>query len=571
MMKKSIAILLTVLMVIGMVGSVSAVTVGSLIAEGITINCSVETDIMVRKAGTTKYNKTTELNATQASGGNYFDFSAVVDLANVKTKFNNTKALMEKKIDKAVENSDALDKAALKAEYMAALDLLVIEGYFDITIAYDDGLIMPETMTHDMLVADEELFTWDVPSDNGEGTITLRVNVAEGVTVAMAAAELFSNNLVMTCEDVKVEELGEYTISGTFSGATNIVEGGVTLSDATYVAVQDSSDADGALSATVKVIESSGSSTSSREERPASTTTPPATEDKETVSTSVTGSTATVTKVNTEKVEEGSSVAVDTTASGKKVTTVKISAPLAEDIADKKAGLEVALDGAEVAIDAEALAEMTKDAKATDKLEISVKADGDEIDVTLTMGNEDVASKAKITVDYKVPEGKVANTLEVVDEKGNTVPATYDAETGKLTIEAVSGEYKVVTASVENVIILTIGEEEALVYGEEKTNDVAPKITKDRTMLPIRFVAENLGAKVSWDEETRTVTINDGATEIKLTIDSDVALVNGEEVKLDSEAHIENDRTYIPVRFVAESLKAKVFWNEKTQEVTISR
>lgn len=566
-MKKSIAILLTVLMVMGMVGSAGAATIGSLVGEGATIECTVETDIMVRRAGATNYNKTTELTAVKSAGGNFFDFSAVVDLANVKTKFNNTKALMVTKINNAVENSDALDKDALKADYMAALDALKIEGGFDITITYTEGLIMPE-MTHDMLVADEELFAWDVPVDNGTGTITLRVNVAENVTVAMAAADLFGNNLVMTCEGIEVEELGEYTITGAFSGATNIVEGEETLSNATYVAVQDSSDADGALSAIVKVRESTGSSTSSKEERP-TTTTPPATEDKETATTTVSGSTATVTKVNTDKIAEGSDVAIDTTATGKKVTTVKVSAPVVEDIAEKKAGLDIALDGAKVELEAEALAEAAKDAKVTDKLEVSVKADGDKIDVTLAIGSKDVASKAKITVDYKVAEGKVANTLEVVDAEGNAIPATYDEETGKLTIEAGDGEYKVVTASIENVIILTIGEAEAMVYGEEKTNDVAPKITKDRTMLPIRFVAENLGADVAWDAETRIVTITDGETTIKITIDSDVALVNGEEVKLDSEAHIENDRTYIPVRFVAESLKAKVFWNEKTQNVTI--
>ena len=127
-----------------------------------------------------------------------------------------------------------------------------------------------------------------------------------------------------------------------------------------------------------------------------------------------------------------------------------------------------------------------------------------------------------------------------------------------------------------NQIILTIGEKTAKAFGETKTNDVAPKIVNDRTMLPARFVAESLGAKVDWDEDKQLVTIvginekNEEVT-ILITIDSDIALVNGEEVKLDSPAFIENDRTYTPLRFISENLGAKVDWNEEQQKVTITK
>jgi len=118
---------------------------------------------------------------------------------------------------------------------------------------------------------------------------------------------------------------------------------------------------------------------------------------------------------------------------------------------------------------------------------------------------------------------------------------------------------------------MTIGKNDATAFGENVTNDVAPVIKNDRTMLPARFVAENLGAKVDWDAETKTVTITseDKKTVIKLVINSDKALVNGEEVILDSVAFVENDRTYTPVRFVAETLGAEVEWNEEAQEVII--
>ena len=127
-----------------------------------------------------------------------------------------------------------------------------------------------------------------------------------------------------------------------------------------------------------------------------------------------------------------------------------------------------------------------------------------------------------------------------------------------------------------NTIVLTIEEHDALVYGTTKTNDVAPKVVNDRTMLPARFVAENLGATVEWDGEKQLVTIT-GKNEkqedvtILITIGSDYAKVNGEEVKLDSPAFVENDRTYTPIRFISENLGATVKWNETEQTVTIQR
>ena len=127
-----------------------------------------------------------------------------------------------------------------------------------------------------------------------------------------------------------------------------------------------------------------------------------------------------------------------------------------------------------------------------------------------------------------------------------------------------------------NTIVLTIDEHDALVYGTTKTNDVAPKVVNDRTMLPARFIAENLGATVEWDGEKQLVTIT-GKNEkqedvtILITIGSDYAKVNGEDVKLDSPAFVENDRTYTPIRFISENLGATVEWNETEQTVTIQR
>ena len=126
-------------------------------------------------------------------------------------------------------------------------------------------------------------------------------------------------------------------------------------------------------------------------------------------------------------------------------------------------------------------------------------------------------------------------------------------------------------------LTLTIGKNEAQVFGEIKTNDVAPKIVNDRTMLPARFVAESLGAEVSWNEEKQLVTVNGkniktNETVIMLVyIGQPNAFVNGATVALDAPAFLENDRTYTPVRFISEHLGASVEWNEIGQQVIITK
>ena len=151
---------------------------------------------------------------------------------------------------------------------------------------------------------------------------------------------------------------------------------------------------------------------------------------------------------------------------------------------------------------------------------------------------------------YDVVEDFVYDTVE---------DAVYDTVEGHVYYSGVSAD----------VFALVIEEKTASVFGEIKENDVEPIIRNDRTMLPARFVAENLGAAVEWDAEARVVTVKSEAVEIKLTIDSDIATVNGVEETLDSPAFIENDRTYTPVRFIAEKLGKTVEWDAELKMVLI--
>ena len=127
------------------------------------------------------------------------------------------------------------------------------------------------------------------------------------------------------------------------------------------------------------------------------------------------------------------------------------------------------------------------------------------------------------------------------------------------------------TEKAKTSITLTIGKKDADINGKTVANDVAPKIVNDRTMLPIRFIAEALGAKVDWIEESQTVKITAENIDISLVIGEDFATVNGEKIDLDSPSFIENDRTYLPIRFVSEKLGADVSWDDATQTVSITK
>ena len=108
------------------------------------------------------------------------------------------------------------------------------------------------------------------------------------------------------------------------------------------------------------------------------------------------------------------------------------------------------------------------------------------------------------------------------------------------------------------------------VDNEKVLFDVQPVIKNGRTMVGMRDIFEEMGFRVTWDEASKTVTGNDGETEIKLTIGQTDAYRNGEVLALEAAPEILSQRTMVPLRFVAESAKAQVDWNEETRIVHIT-
>ena len=107
------------------------------------------------------------------------------------------------------------------------------------------------------------------------------------------------------------------------------------------------------------------------------------------------------------------------------------------------------------------------------------------------------------------------------------------------------------------------------VDGKALSFDVPPQIINDRTMLPLRAIFEALNAQIEWDDAAKTVTSTKNGTVVKLTIGNPVATVNGQEITLDSPGVIVDERTLVPVRFVAEAFGAKVWWEPEVTAVHV--
>ncbi len=139
-----------------------------------------------------------------------------------------------------------------------------------------------------------------------------------------------------------------------------------------------------------------------------------------------------------------------------------------------------------------------------------------------------------------------------------------------------SSETGVTTSRPGTIISLMIGKTSYYVNNQLQTMDTAPIIYADRTLLPIRYIAEAIGADVDWSNSDRKVTITLKGTEIELWIGNNYARVDGQYKLIDSSNPqvtpiiAEPGRTMLPLRFIAENLGSKVDWDAGQKEVTVT-
>jgi len=198
------------------------------------------------------------------------------------------------------------------------------------------------------------------------------------------------------------------------------------------------------------------------------------------------------------------------------------------------------------------------------------------------------ASTIKITnvtfdVDRTIPVGDVTFKVYMVnenfDDEGdididdvNDI-SRNDDELEEVTKVAVGTVITPAPVDVTKEATFVIGQSTYKLNGVDITMDVAPYIKDGRTFMPIRYVAQSLGVadnNILWNDTEKSVVIIKSGIFVKLVIGSNVMTVNGTSITMDvAPETVDPGRTMLPLRFVAQALGADVQWDEATQTVTI--
>ena len=227
--------------------------------------------------------------------------------------------------------------------------------------------------------------------------------------------------------------------------------------------------------------------------------------------------------------------------------------------------------------------------------------------LTLTVNDESteastiVISGLELYLDRTLPVGGYAlqnlggynrqndGAINILWENSSPDKDEYDAEASENEAYLAVFKYKAVTVNDSYVdvitsardqddsttnkkIIITVGAS-TMTVGTETVNLDAPAYinSENYTMLPVRAISEAFGATVNWDAASRTVTVLSGQRIISMTIGSRTMYINGTPVAMNTTAAIVNDRTFIPVRDLANSLGiSAINWTEASGTVTLN-
>jgi hypothetical protein len=216
--------------------------------------------------------------------------------------------------------------------------------------------------------------------------------------------------------------------------------------------------------------------------------------------------------------------------------------------------------------EAKAAVELEKDEieALKDGIEVEVEALETSLEAAEALGNEEAIAEIKLQLEakklemneYKVQmKAKIQEMQEIVRNK-------YTQEE----LEAIK-EVSLSLDSIENVDVIPV--ENVLFTKGNAKFDTPPVIKAGRTLIPVRAVSEAMEAKVEYDDVEKIVTITKDGKIIVFSLAVGTVTVNEETVEIDVPAEIMNNRTMVPLRFIAEQLELSVEWDQELQTINI--
>lgn len=202
--------------------------------------------------------------------------------------------------------------------------------------------------------------------------------------------------------------------------------------------------------------------------------------------------------------------------------------------------------------------------------------------VGITLVGEALGASIEGPATVEVSDGQIA-TFKVNVNAGfeaTVSHGSFSKETGAWTIPGVKGDVAAQmtlkrSATASFTAVLVIGNKTMLAGNQTVQLEAAPYIKGGRTMLPLRAISEAFGGDIEWDPAERKVTVKLGGHTVLLWIGKAQAEVDGKKTPIDANVAIVPEivagRTFVPLRFVAESTGLDVIWNADARSVTIRR
>ena len=185
------------------------------------------------------------------------------------------------------------------------------------------------------------------------------------------------------------------------------------------------------------------------------------------------------------------------------------------------------------------------------------------------------------TLNRTLPEGGYDLKIGEAIEKGKNAlidNEKYNDEDFDVAPVTVKGYINIVTPADTNTVKVNasfvIGKTSYTNNGTEVTMDAAPYIAKNRTMVPIRYIANACGVtdeNITWNQATRTATISGPNNVVTIKMGSNTITTSNGVITMDTVAVNNGNRIYVPARFIANALGATVTWDAATQTVGITK